>query len=282
MLPVMYLISLVIRTIKRLLVFGFGAVCIWFGIDKVFPYLDHRIPVSLAVFATYCVMAYFFIPLGIRILRLFWRSSHIPLHTVTPDGFASDPVNIAIKGSRKELTRAFRAADWYEADQKTVRNGIRMGLAVMLNRHYPNAPFSTLYLFGRGQDIGLQKPIGDSPRRRHHVRFWQVIEVPDGRFRDHVKFWITHYGTIQPGRTLWVGAATHDTGLGIIGHNAQVTHAVHPDSNAERDFIVKDLRATKHVRKVSRLRASQPYSVRNRVAGVTLRADGEITLLELH
>jgi len=43
--------------------------------------------------------------------------------------------------------------------------------AFALNSPYPTAPFSTLYLFGRGQDIGFQKAIDDSPRKRHHIHF---------------------------------------------------------------------------------------------------------------
>jgi hypothetical protein len=277
----MYLIGLLVRTLKRAVVFALGALSIWFGLDRVFPYLENKVPVAIAIILTYCVMAYFFIPLTLRIIRLFWRTNHIPLHTVTPDGFACDPVNLAISGSRRDLIRAFQSAGWYEADQKTVRSGIRMVIAFVLRLPYPTAPFSTLYLFGRGQDIGLQKPIGNSPRRRHHVRFWQVIEMPNGRFRDHVRFWLKHYGTPQPGRTLWVGAATHDTGLGVIRHNAQLTHSIHPDSNAERDYIVKDLRRTKHVAKVSKLSASKPYVIKNRVPGITVKADGQITLVEL-
>jgi hypothetical protein len=34
--------------------------------------------------------------------------------------------------------------------------------AFLLNPPYPAAPFSALYLFGRGQDIGFQKGIDNS------------------------------------------------------------------------------------------------------------------------
>ena len=46
--------------------------------------------------------------------------------------------------------------------------------AFVFNSPYPTAPFSTLYLFGRGQDIGFQKAIDNSPRKRHHIRFWSL------------------------------------------------------------------------------------------------------------
>ena len=34
--------------------------------------------------------------------------------------------------------------------------------AFLFNSPYATAPFSTLYLFGRGQDVGFQKAIGDT------------------------------------------------------------------------------------------------------------------------
>jgi hypothetical protein len=55
-----------------------------------------------------------------------------------------------------------------------VASSWRMIRAFVLNSPYPTAPFSTLYLFGRGQDIGFQKAIDNSPRNRHHVRFWAL------------------------------------------------------------------------------------------------------------
>ena len=45
---------------------------------------------------------------------------------------------------------------------------------IAFNSPYPTAPFSTLYLFARGQDVGFQKAIDSSPRKRHHVRFWAL------------------------------------------------------------------------------------------------------------
>ncbi len=278
----MGILGFIVITAKRAAVLVIGSVAIWFGLDKVFPYLDHKVPVALAVILTYSLMAYVIIPFAIRIIRLFWRTDHIPRHTVTPDGFAGDPVNIALVGTRRDILSAFSKAGWHEADPKTVRSAIRMATAFVFKQPYPTAPFSTLYLFGRGQDLGLQKPIDNSPRKRHHVRFWQVQTVPSGRFREHVKYWLKHYGHIQPGRSLWIGAATRDTGLGIITHNAQVTHRIHPDTDAERDFLVKELKHTGCVTSSRNINTGDPYTLPNRVRGITVQADGQITLLELN
>ena len=33
---------------------------------------------------------------------------------------------------------------------------------------------TNLYLFGRKEDLAFEQPVGDSPRHRHHVRFWRA------------------------------------------------------------------------------------------------------------
>jgi hypothetical protein len=58
------------------------------------------------------------------------------------------------------------------ADKKNVRTSLKVVRSILLNQPYLNAPFSTLYLFGRGQDIGFQMPVEGEKTHRHHVRFW--------------------------------------------------------------------------------------------------------------
>ena len=87
-----------------------------------------------------------------------------------------------------------------------------MTRAFVFNRPYPKAPFSTLYLFGRGQDIGLQKPIDDSPSKRHHVRFWALDLAQAEATLGNASFWLDTYRPPEAARVLWVGAVTRDTG----------------------------------------------------------------------
>jgi hypothetical protein len=49
----------------------------------------------------------------------------------------------------RELTEA---TGWTQADPLGIGSSWRMACAFVLNRPYPSAPFSTLYLFNRGQD----------------------------------------------------------------------------------------------------------------------------------
>ena len=39
---------------------------------------------------------------------------------------------------------------------------------------------STLVYDGRRQDLAFEKPVGDNPRKRHHVRFWRSMELDAG------------------------------------------------------------------------------------------------------
>ena len=114
------------------------------------------------------------------------------------------------------------------------------GRTFLLNKPYPTAPFSTLYLFGRGQDLGFQKAIDDSPRKRHHVRFWALsLECRGAPSR--AGFWFnTDDRRLRP--VLWIGAATKDTGFSLTRLTLQITHATDSDTNAERNFIIAELK----------------------------------------
>src|SRR5579863_9757160 len=162
------------RFLQRALVFAIGALSAWLIAFVIFPFADKRLPVFFAAAATYALAAYVVLPRAVRIGARVLHRGHVPSYTLTGDGLPGDPVNIALIGSYRDLTTAFAKAGWWEADTLGPMSSLRMVRSFLLNRPYPTAPFSTLFLFDRGQDIGFQLPIGDSPRKRHHVRFWGV------------------------------------------------------------------------------------------------------------
>jgi hypothetical protein len=274
------MIAVAVRLLKRLLVLLAGVAVIYIAVWKIYPFFDKRIPVTLALLATYIVSAYLLAPAVLRLVRLFVHPSHIPLYCVTPDGFASDPVNIGIVGSREELIEAMQKAGWHLADKRTLRTIARMIFSAATGRPYPTAPFSTLYLFGRKQDIGFELPLEGSNTHRHHVRFWAChLDGPEA-FHGHVRFWQRFHRLKGPldTRQLWVGAASKDIGLRLIRHNAQLTHMIHPDTNAERDLIVEHLRAAHQVAKTQTVKVGSPYELRNRAFLGLLRADGKLRI----
>jgi hypothetical protein len=132
-----------------------------------------------------------------------------------------------------------------------------MVVAFVLNRPYPAAPFSTLYLFGRGQDIGFQKAIDGSPRKRHHIRFWAMNLERGEDTLGTAAFWRNKDRPLLDQPALWVGAGTRDTGFSLTAFTFQVTHATDDDTNAERDFIVDELKRNGTIGDVTRHRQGE-------------------------
>lgn len=278
------MLSWIIRLVKRVFVFGFGAVAVYVAVWKVLPFFDKRVPVAWALLATYAVMAYAAIPFIIRLVRIFFKPRHFPHYCVTPDGFASDPVNIALVGTREEVVRAMTSAGWYLADKLNFTNGLRYVTAFLRRRQYLTAPMSSLYLFGRKHDLGFQKPMAESSERRHHVRFWAVHFKGPGRFHEDVRYWQRHH-RIKPGeQLLWIGSSSKDIGLALVRHNAQVTHMIDPDTDGERDLLVDDLTRARWVQATKTIAIDLPYTLHNRAwLGLRgfLRSDGKLIICEL-
>jgi len=276
------MIAYIARFFKRIVILVPGLVVAYVAVYNVFPFIDRFLPSdALSIVVTYIITAYVLIPVALRFFRLVIKPRHIPVYSTTPDGFACDPVNIGVVGTREQLILAMEAAGWNQADRRSLRSLAKMGLAILFNDSYPSAPFSSLYLFGRSQDIGFELPLGQNPLHRHHVRFWASTYTTDRRYRDHVFFWQKHHNSGTSDRILWVGAASLDSGIGIIRHNAQITHMIDPDTNKERDFLVQSLQKTKHVIKTRRIKIGAPYSLRNRVLTGYMHADGNMKICEL-
>jgi hypothetical protein len=145
-----------------------------------------------------------------------------PRHTVTKRGRRGDPVNIAFVGTEEELHRALAAARWYAADPVTLKSSIRIAADVVLRKPYDHAPVSDLFLWGRREDLAYEQPVGDSPKQRHHVRFWRSREVD------------------AAGEPLWLGAATFVERVEISRTTGGVTHKISPEVDHERNKLVGD------------------------------------------
>lgn len=233
--------SRLIRWLQRVLIFLVAATTSWLIVTQFFERLEHRIPAFAALLATYVIAAYGILPIVLRASASVLRYDRIPRVTRAADGLAADPVNMVLIGTQEQLRSAFAAANWYVADPLTPRTALRMIVCFALNRPYPAAPFSALYLYGRRQDIGFQEPVGDSPRRRHHVRFWAADEEPDNEL-DDVAYW-TRRRRIDPTRShIWIGAGTTDTGFGFQAMTYQISHRVDRNADRERDHIISALR----------------------------------------
>jgi hypothetical protein len=232
----------VIRLLQRLAILGLGVLSVWLIVFVVFRIADNRLPWILALSATYGVGAYVILPRVVRMSLKISKRQRVPRYTITGDGLPGDPVNVALIGTFSELRAAFAAIGWMEADRLNLKSSIGMARSFVFNKPYPKAPFSTLYLFGRGQDIGLQKAIDDSPRKRHHVRFWALGLGKAESTLGTASFWLNTDRPPDADRVLWVGAVTRDTGIGLTKLTFQITHATDSDTNAEREFLFGELK----------------------------------------
>jgi hypothetical protein len=269
---------LLIRLLRRLLILGLGILSVWLIVFVVFDFADQRLPWAVALGLTYGMAAYVILPRAVRMGLKILQRKRVPRFTISGDGLPGDPVNLALVGTFQQLRAAFAAAGWSEADRLGPASSWRMVRAFVFNSPYPTAPFSTFYLFGRGQDIGFQKAIDDSPRKRHHIRFWALSLA---RVEDTVgtaKFWLNADRPAENESVLWVGAGTKDIGLSLTQLTFQITHATDSDTNAERDYIIAELTRNRVIGAVTSYHAGQHLPVERVNHYVT---DGEVAVASL-
>ena len=239
-----------LRWLKRGLIGSVGALMIWLIVFEVFDRLEDRLPWLVALLITYYLSAYILLPAVIRITSLIVRKGRIPRFTEARDGLEVDPVNIILLGSKADLIKSFEEIGWQKADKLTINSSIKMVSRFLTNKSYPRAPFSSLFLFGRKQDIGFQESIGNSPRKRHHIRFWatntEKIEDPLD-----INFWKKKQKIKNEEGLVWIGAGSEDIGFGLTKLTYQLSHKVNPNIDLERKYILEKLKKTKCVGKIN-------------------------------
>lgn len=267
----------VIRLLRRLLIVALGVLSVWL-IVFVFRLTDSRLPTVLALALTYGIAAYLILPRAVRMGLKIIQRKRVPQFTITGDGLPGDPVNVVLIGTLQHLQAAFATAGWSVADPLNLSSSWRMVRAFVFKSPYPTAPFSTLYLYGRGQDIGFQKAIDNSPRKRHHIRFWALSPERAEHTLGGADFWLNSDRPPDDAHVLWVGAGTKDTGFSLTRLTFQITHATDSDTNAERDFIIAELQNYRVIENANRYRSGQLLPVERVNRYIT---DGEVTVAKL-
>lgn len=204
------------------------------------------------------------------VLPRLWRHhehrpglARAPLVTETPEGIPGDPLNLALVGCRADVEHAFAAAGWAAAQALGVRSGLGIAESVLLHRPDPEAPVSTLVLFGRAQDLAFERQVGTSAKMRHHVRLWHAEALADR------------------GDAIWLGAATFDRGVGVSHRTGQITHHIAPDVDTERDVVMRDLAASGRVTRRYQVTGVGPTLAGRNGGGDRYFTDGEVTVAVL-
>lgn len=187
--------------------------------------LGRRVAIVLgAVAAIYLVVAYLVMPYAWnRYATRHPTLDDVPGITETGSKIPGDPLNVALIGSEREVKKAMVDAKWYPADPLTLESCLEIAEATVLKRPYDAAPVSSLYLFGRKEDLAFEQPVGDDPRQRHHVRFWKSPKSD------------------ADGRDIWLGSATYDRRVGLSETTGQITHHISGDVDKERDHVLETL-----------------------------------------
>jgi hypothetical protein len=187
----------------------------------------------------------------------------IPRRVADKDGNPGDMLNFLIVGSETQMQQTFTNAGWVKVDAD-VRDSVLHGLIASISKEaYLTMPMSQLYLFGRPQDYGWAhaEPIR-VVASRHHLRIWKApLDVN--------------------GRTLWVGAATHDVGFEKDQRNDNLTHKIDPDVDLERSYVQKTFVATGLVSNVTYFRPTDALKEAKTATGGSFHSDGRVLVLEL-
>lgn len=225
---------------------------------------DRHLVASLIVL--WLATAYFLLPRIHRLLSRIYVPNYFIGRARTGDGLLADPVNLAIRGDKTTLVKAMHKAGWHEADPITLRSALRIILATLRRRSYPNAPVSDMFVFGRKQTLAFQKEVNGNPAKRHHVRFWHVepeVYLPGGYNVD------------------WVAAATYDDAVGFSLFTLQITHSIDGDVDTERDFVVETLKRSHRTKNVQKINYFFPQYAHYNGGGDKFFTDGSMVIVDL-
>lgn len=225
--------------------------------------LERVLLALLAVVSAYAVLAYVVLP-------AFWTHyehqrglADLPMVTRTAQGIPGDPVNVGLIGDEKEVLCAMNAAGWFPADPVTFRSSIEIAGSVLLDRAYKDAPVSNLFYLGRREDLAFEKPAGNSADRRHHVRFWKVLDQG------------------QEKRPVWLGAVTFDKSVGVSHFTGAITHHIDADLDAERELLTADLEGAGMVTAKYQVTGVGPTVTGRNGGGDPYFTDGEVWIVRL-
>jgi hypothetical protein len=145
-------------------------------------------------------------------------------------GKNGDPLNLVIVGGLDDAFSALVRRGWHPTEEKWSGSFGQMVISALSGDRYPNAPVSDLYLFGRPQDLALQKA-RDNIHQRNHLRLW--------------------LSPIQyHGKQVWVGQISRDIGSRLTIHSPTLTtHKIDPDVDEARTALAEDMAYSQNLTK---------------------------------
>ncbi len=184
--------------------------------------------------------------------------AHAPQRVSSKTGTPGDPINLMFIGSEPQLQTAFHQAGWSPAEKMNKQSIWDAARAMIADQGYHQTPLSTIYLFGRPEDLAFEKML-NTVAKRHHLRLWRSgFRTPGGR-------------------DVWLAAGTHDDGIDI--HPGVISHAIAPNLDDERSQIGADMAATGRVAAEQLVVPPHPLSTGLTATGGRWQTDGRILVI---
>jgi hypothetical protein len=151
------------------------------------------------------------------------RLRGLPCCTSTPDNVGEgDPLNVVVVGTGEDVISALAASGWSFTEAITADSVRRMVGAAIAEKSFLTAPVSSLYAFGRKQDLALQRG-RNTISQRNHMRLWLAP------FRCE-------------GRPVWIGQVSRDIGVKTTTRSPTLTtHVIDPVVDESREYLLHSL-----------------------------------------
>lgn len=151
------------------------------------------------------------------------RLAALPCCVTDEDGEDNgDPLNLVLVGDAPEVLSALVASGWQFTEAITVDTIRRMVGAAIAEKEFLTAPVSSLYLFGRSQDVAMQ-------RGRSNINQ-----------RNHMRLWLAPFRT--EGKPVWVGQVSRDIGVKFTTRSSSLTtHVIDPVVDESREYLLTSL-----------------------------------------
>lgn len=183
----------------------------------------------------------------------------LPCCATNADGSAEgDPLNIVLVGEPNQVLNSLTRSGWSFTHRITLRTvGREIGAAVE-GKPYSVAPVSSLYVFGRKQDVAMQRA-RRSISQRNHMRLWQAPFTFEQR-------------------PVWVGQVSRDIGVKVTTRSPTLTtHVIDPEVDTTREYLMHSLIAQGFVERFAFVKGSAQASAqqpRLNLTGDPYHSDG--------
>ena len=147
----------------------------------------------------------------------------LPCCAADSDGnTGGDPLNVVLVGEAADVLHSLSRSGWSFTHRISLRTVRRELGAAVAGTPYAVAPVSSLYVFGRRQDVALQRA-RRSISQRNHMRLWLAP------FR-------------YEGRNVWLGQVSRDIGIKATTKSPTLTtHVIDPEVDTTRQYLMHSL-----------------------------------------